>query len=386
MQPGARYETENSIIERQKCPKWIEDYTGNAEFCSSKKFLRITPLQGFGNKLNGILQGTLGAYWLDRCLLINWAYGDLLSTYSQKEHLNTDVEYQSAGSLQQNKVPKYEISFPKSFKGMKKLKSGKYLNPIIDMEVGFRDRFCTVIQAQQLDLGLMKRSREQLKRSRTLCVFLEKCILQSIIRPNEILRTSIAEIQKRWLSKDSVSVGVHLRMGDYISIKQEDQHFLKTGGDERVPKQALDLFWETVNLKAERLLKETGRKSSAIFIATDNQFALNASKYALGSESIYYTEGLYRHSDLEYRNDSSTIKMLTDWLLLSKAEIVIQGPWSTFIDKSLVYASRKQHIVRCHILPQKLKKKYLISQRNGWGCFKNVLKDTFKGPRAIDLV
>ena len=378
-----RYDTDHSILKQQECPSWIGDYTRNEKFCSSKKLLRITPLQGFGNKLNGVLQGTLGAYWLDRCLLVNWNYGDLISTYSQKKKQITDMnmKYQSAQSLL-NKEQRYEISFPKSFKGFQKLKH--YSNPIIDMKVGFRDRFCTIVQAQQLDLGLTKQSRERLKRSRILCVFLEKCILQNVLRPKEVLKASIGKIQQQWLRKDSVSIGIHLRMGDYISIKREDQHFLKTAGDERVPLHALDLFWEAVNLKVERVLKKKGEKNPSIFIATDNQVALDAAKYAISPGNLHYTEGVFRHSDLSYRNGSSSIKMLTDWFLLSKADIVIQGPWSTFIEKSLVYSNKEQDIIRCHILPQKVTHENLFSQKNGWGCFENVLKDTLKGPRAID--
>jgi len=368
----------NLLLQNQECPKWIKNYTRNENFCKNKKILRITPLQGFGNKLNGVLQGALGAYWLDRCLVIDWNFGALLSTYSlgaKVRNLSPFVEGKE----------KYKLSFPKTFKGLQKIKSLLFLDPILDMKVGYRDRFCAVVQAQQLNIGLRKQYRVKLQKNNVLCVFLEKCILQEILRPKEELKISIANIRRKWLRKGSTSIAMHVRMGDYISVKHEDQHFLKTGGDERVPKHALDLFWKTANLLAVKAFYETEKNLSSIFIATDNQFALEAANYALGSSNLYYSEGLFRHSDLDVRNDSSGLKMLTDWFLLSEADVVIQGPWSTFMEKALVYSNRKQRIFRCHVVLNKVNLGKAISHKNDWGCFENVLRDTFKGPRAIDF-
>ena len=377
-----RYDSDDLALKQQECPSWTKDFTRNEKNCLNKKFLRITPLLGFGNKLNGILQGALGAYWLDRCLLINWSYGDLLSTYLQKEYTITGMKNLAVSRRPQNTK---KISFPRSSKAFKKLKVARYSELILDMKVGYRDMFCTAVMAQQIDVGLTRQKREQLTRTNTLCVFLEKCILQNVVRPKVPLKISITKIKEKWMSNNSISIAAHIRMGDYISIEQEDQHVLKTGGDMRIPRHALDLFWKTVKFKAEEVLGKTEKSNFSIFMSADNQFALDDASHALGSGNVYHTKGSFRHSDLDYRNDSSAIKMLTDWFLLSEADIVIQGPWSTFVEKALVYSNRKQHIIRCHILPQMVNHESLILQKNGWGCFENVMKDTFKGPRAVDF-
>ena len=295
--------------------------------------------------------------------------------------MSKSMKYLSTSKKQQNR----KIPFPRSLKALRKLNFARYFDRILDMKVDYRDRFCTLLMTHQIDLGLTRQQREQLTGANTLCVFLEKCILQNIIRPKEMLKRSIAKTKEKWMSTDSISIAVHVRMGDYISIEQEDQHILKTRGDERIPRHALAIFWETVNFKAKEMLSITGKREASIFLATDNQFALDDASHALGSGKVYHTKGSFRHSDLDHVNDSSTIKMLTDWFLLSEADVVIQGPWSTFVEKALVYSKRKQHIIRCHILPHRVNHTSLILQKNGWGCFENLMMDTIKGPRAVDL-
>ena len=90
-------------------------------------------------------------------------------------------------------------------------------------------------------------------------------------------------------------------------------------------------------------------------------------------------------SDSESEDKSSAKKMLLDWYLLSEADIVIQGPWSSFVEKALVYSRKNQKIIRCHPLTNTETRKDWIVKLDGWACFQNLLKDTFKGPRAVDI-
>ena len=64
--------------EKDFCPTWVRDFLPTKCLCQNRTLLTITPLQGFGNKLNGVLQGAVGAYLMNRCLLIDWKYNDFL--------------------------------------------------------------------------------------------------------------------------------------------------------------------------------------------------------------------------------------------------------------------------------------------------------------------
>lgn len=371
-------ETYAYSVDENLCPNWIHNLSRNKANCLNKKILRITPVQGFGNKLNGILQGAIGAYWLDRCLLINWSFND---------HLRTSFQQQYPAFIKKTS-DSYGLSFPSSFKGYENLKSIKNNSPILDMKVGYRDRLCRLIASpMKIDLGLSQKNVKQLHDSKILCVFLERCILREILSPSSTVLDAIHSVQNEWLKPDSISIALHLRMGDSISIAREDQHFLKTSGDVRIPLEVLDIFWESVKMLAKKYKYEnnTRKKAVSIFIATDSEISLEAAKTALRQEDLYYTSGIFLHSDLASRSDSSSIKMLSDWFLLSKADIVIQGPWSSFLEKALVFSSQTQQIIRCNEMkPGFTKHRKPFLKKHNWACFLSSLRDTIKGPRTID--
>lgn len=65
--------------EKDLCPAWVQDFLPTNRLCENRTRLTITPIKGFGNKLNGVVQGAVGAYIMNRCLLIDWNYNDMLS-------------------------------------------------------------------------------------------------------------------------------------------------------------------------------------------------------------------------------------------------------------------------------------------------------------------
>ena len=358
------------------CPEWTK-VSHQENDCPSRKYIRITPTLGFGNKLNGVLQGALGAYWLNRCLIIEWSYRGQLSNSSSW----------TAATAMHERIR--SLTFPKSYKDFQKLlRSSKNSALTLDMKVGYRDNFCRFVNSFASPIGLSERVREKMRQRKSLCIFLEGCILRGHLKPNRILQNKLNKIKNSWLKPDSVSVAIQVRMGDYISINKQYKKLgsdLMKSKDERIPPHVLNLFWVTAQAHASKDMIETSKKSVSYFLATDSRLALEDAKKVFPDQGIFYTFGNLRHSDLEVQDDSSEMKMLLDWFLLAEADIVIQGPWSSFVEKALVYSLREQQIVRCHSSEDdKIFNKNLIRRKDGWACFINNLQDTEKGPRAVD--
>lgn len=355
------------------CPYWTKE---RARSCVKQQNLYVKPVSGFGNKLNGVLQGYLIAHILNRCLVIDWSYDELLST-----------SLHSTRKMLEMKRKGKTVRFPRGWKGVKKMIAMRGRKPkILKLQVGFRDHFCTTIRSNDAELGLPKQLLKNMRKERTLCVFLEGCILQNFLRPNQELSRAIREVEKSWLKNESVSIAIQVRMGDYTSISPEEQHILNTTYDERIPYHILDLFWDTAKEQAEKEVQKRGMKYASFFIATDSALVREYARWAFREQNLHFTSGKFRHSDLDGLDRETNLKMLADWYLISLADLVIQGPWSTYVEKALLNSSKKQQIFRCHNLNGETKYMNIsmVSYKDDWGCFINILQDTSKGPRAVD--
>ena len=364
----------DSLSKAEFCPQWTKK---KASGCVEQQYLSITPTSGFGNMLNGVLQGYLIAYVLNRCLVVHWSYGEFLST---------SINHTNIMKLEA-KVEGMQLSFPTSLKGFKKLLATQERGvKNLKLDVGYRDQFCKVVRSNMSKLGLQSIHLKSLQKSKSLCVFLEGCILRHFLRPSRELSFAIRKIEAAWIRSDTISVAIQVRMGDYASISPSEQHILKTSYDKRIPYSILDLFWDTAKEQAEKELHKRGKKFISFFVATDSTIASDDARRAFQEEDIHFTAGKLRHSDLGSTNRQTDLKMLADWYLISQADIVIQGPWSSYVEKALLNSARKQQIVRCHSLHDgsERKNRRIISQKGDWGCFANVLQDTLKGPRAVD--
>lgn len=372
---------QDSFSKIRFCPQWT---TVKASDCIQQQFLSITPNSGFGNMLNGVLQGYLIANMLNRCLHIHWRHDELLSTsmnYTSK--MKDEVDSGGFGGLGLGEP------FPSSARGLKKLieiheRGAHNLN----LDVGFRDRFCTMIRSNRvkLKLGLEKQVLKSLRKHKTLCVFLEGCIFKHFLRPNNELSSAISKVENAWRRIDTISVAIQVRMGDYASIGPSEQNILNTGYDKRIPNHVLDLFWDTAKDQAEKEVHKRGMKFASFFIATDSAIASDDAKKAFQELDVYFTTGKLRHSDLGSVDLDTDLKMLSDWYLISRADIVIQGPWSSYVEKALLNSARKQRIIRCRSLyaGSELNNRRIVKYKGDWGCFASVLQDTLKGPRAVD--
>ena len=95
------------------------------------------------------------------------------------------------------------------------------------------------------------------------------------------------------------------------------------------------------------------------------------------------TRGKATHNFLMGEGLDSLRKMLQDWLILSRADLVVLGPWSTFSEKSLLL--RKNRVaIRC--VENKImhcRKEDIILSNGNWMCVSTVVQDTWKGIRSI---
>jgi len=350
------------------------------------KLLKVTPTEGFGNKLNGVLQGVLSAHMLDRCLMIDWIYSDVLSTSLSSSDFPqlTKPEKIPAKKLRSKK----SLIFPST---AAKVNIQNYMRrktrteQVIEMKVGYRDKFCTYVSSSMDPFDLPEKYWKYLKKRKMLCTFLEGCILRNYIQPNNLLQTNINSFVKTWLKPDSISVALHVRMGDYVNIGEMG---LEGKKDVRVPLSALDTFWHAALWKSKKLMRTTKKLHASFFLATDGQIALDSAKKAFKGQNFFHTIGKFQHSALKQPSDEleSTYKMLTDWFLISKADIIIQGPWSSYVEKALVYSTLDQEILRCHAMDESIAVRTDFQVPNmTWGCTQNILQDTYKGPRAVEI-
>lgn len=362
------------------CPSWIEAHINDDSHCESRKILQVSPAQGFGNKLNGVLQGIVGAYLLDRCLILDWKYNNMLNISAPL----LQKRYKTFEGLAKFGVGSKK--FPAKEKELVDLLHAKSLNDqLLIMHVGYRDRLCRLLLSpkfNKVSLGISYHSLSKKRKNRTLCVFLERCIMHQVVRPNVMLKNALNSFNKMW-RKNKILMAIQIRMGDYASyhdLKQSSHNI-----DERVPPRALNIFWKAAKAYERKYISDGGADSIDYFIATDNNFALEAAKVAFGSENILHTRGNFQHSDSKSVDISSSLKMFLDWFLISEADIVIQGPWSTFVEKAIVFSAKKQHIIRCSNVKDVVNELNWIVKDDDWICSQNVLRDTRKGPRAVEL-
>lgn len=371
--------------EKDLCPAWVQDFLPTNRLCENRTRLTITPIKGFGNKLNGVVQGAVGAYIMNRCLLIDWNYNDMLS-FTQESVKKAEFNILKQKQARKKKLPKFY--FPKGKLGFKKFVANKYTKEfVVEMGVGYRDRLCKLLHSVEpnaLSLGLSEQVIKKTQRKNSLCGFLEGCILHQVLTPSLELESILTDYRRMWLRNSTVSVAIQIRMGDRLSYHSTGIQGTQSH-DERIPIKMLKMFWMAAKSYAATVRSREGQTSTTYFIATDNRLALEAAKQALGPRNIFFIEGSFHHSDSESEDKSSAKKMLLDWYLLSEADIVIQGPWSSFVEKALVYSRKNQKIIRCHPLTNTETRKDWIVKLDGWACFQNLLKDTFKGPRAVDI-
>ncbi|CAL6338262.1 unnamed protein product [Bathycoccus prasinos] len=325
---------------------------------------------------------------MNRCLLIDWKYNDFLG-FAQDPLKNSEYNILKVKQKQMKGGGK-QLVFPTGKKGFNKFLASTYTKEfVIGMGVGYRDRLCKLLHSVEhtaLLLGLTEQVIKNTQKKNKLCSFVEGCILRQVLTPNLELEGMLSDYRSMWFKNGTVSIAIQIRMGDHLSYHsmgmQSTQRY-----DKRIPAKMLKVFWKAAELYAGMLRSHTHKEkiSTTYFVSTDNKLALEAAKQALGSRNIFFTEGSLHHSNSEFADRSSSRKMLLDWFLLSEADVVIQGPWSSFVEKALVYSRKKQKIVRCYPLTDTETKKDWIVRLDNWACFENLLKDTSKGPRAVDV-
>lgn len=113
----------------------------------NRRVIKIKPLQGFGNQLNGILQGVFIAAISNRCLQIDWKYTEVTDSIFKIETVKHSKVRTESTKIDGGSLKYKTISFPRKISNFEKnlniLKSG------IDLQllVHYRDRLCHLLRS-----------------------------------------------------------------------------------------------------------------------------------------------------------------------------------------------------------------------------------------------
>jgi len=134
-------------------------------------------------------------------------------------------------------------------------------------------------------------------------------------------------------------IALHIRMGDKLAFSNIAQ-----SGDERIPWKELPLFFNAAIKVAENV------SNVLYFLATDNMQVIDMAKDYLGKKLITIA-GTPSHLDLmPAYNKTGFWKLIMDWLMLAQADVIIHGPYSTFVEKALIYnyfQKKERMIIKC---------------------------------------
>jgi len=350
------------------CPVAFSDFLERQRFsCQLEEsrnvgVLRIKPVQGFGNQLNGVLQGFFGAAIFQKCLHVDWKYKELISSHFQLERTSRPTR----------KIEK-KLSFPNaekflSFSSLIKRKKGD-----LTIHVHYRDRVCDVVRDTKtgISMKLLSKEVDHLLRARgELCLFLESCMLRGLLGSRDH-----AHERQNMHTEENIIV-MHIRAGDSVAFPN-----ISVTQDERIPLTQLPLFWST----AEKMGKM--HRNPKYYIATDSVLVLDSAKARFG-EKLLHSQGIPSHDDLNSNHkNTDTKKLLIDWLNLANAATVIHGPWSTFTEKALVYNYFQQQerlVVKCASKESdECSPESVIEESTEWFCTKSFMRDGPKGPASF---
>ena len=324
--------------------------------------IHVRPVQGFGNQLNGVLQGFFAAAIFQKCLHIDWKYSELISSHFQLKR-----------ALEPMRKSGKNISFPKSEEFLSSSSLIKRKKGDIFLDVHYRDRVCDIVRNRRTGTSIKLLSFEidhELRTRGELCLFLESCMLRGLLGFSERAR------KRQDIHIEEQMIVMHIRTGDYVAFRN-----ISLTQDERIPLTQLPLFWRT----AEKVGKM--QRNPKYYIATDSVYVLDSAKARFG-EKLKYSQGIPSHSDLNPNHDNAnTKKILIDWLTLANAGTIIHGPWSTFTEKALVYnhfQKKETLIVKCASkLSGECPSENVIEESPEWFCTRSFMRDGPKGPASF---
>ena len=349
----------NAFFDRQK--------TKCRSLQSPSDWIRVAPVQGFGNQLNGVLQGLFSAAIFQKCLHIDWKFDELVGSNFRSRTFVTIGKRSS-------KARRRNLRFPagvSSYKRFANFVQNSRKNLLLD--VHYRDRFCELVEHANIsrDLNLLPREVENLLRVRgELCLFLENCMLQGLLEFRER-----ADIHQTSSENVPDIVVLHIRTGDSLAFSN-----ISVSRDERIPLTQLHLFWKA----AEKLGKM--RKDPRYYVASDNSQVIESALAYFG-DKLSTSEGSPSHVDLNPSHDtSSSLKIIRDWLTLAGADFVVHGPWSTFTEKALIYKhyqKKRRIIIKCTMkVLDMCSNESIVEESREWFCVRSTMRDSSKGPRS----
>jgi hypothetical protein len=355
------------------CPSILTDFFDRQRSkCGSSRslneWIQIAPIQGFGNQLNGVLQGLFSAAISQKCLHIDWKFDEIIGSNFRSGTFDTKLEKRRSKARKRNlRFPARVSSYKKFANFLQNSKENLLLN------VHYRDRFCELVEHVNIsrDLKFLPHEVENLLRVRgELCLFLENCLLQGLLES----RKHVDSHQTTFANGQDI-VALHIRTGDSFAFPN-----ISVSRDERIPLTQLHLFWKA----AEKLGKM--RKHPLYYVASDNSQVIESAKVYFG-DKLCTSEGLPSHVDLNpMHGTSGSSKIIRDWLVLAEADLVVHGPWSTFTEKALIYnyyQKKRRIIVKC--TTEALKKcsnESIVEESGDWFCVRSTLRDSSKGPRS----
>jgi len=345
------------------CPGWITAFSDfhNSEDCVNQRRAAVVvkPVNGFGNQINAVLQGFFIASRTSRCLEIKWALGKMLKT-----------NFSRARTSQNVRSSKIKVEFPTTSTRLKGLvrSANRQQHADILLRTSVRDSFCNLAQGQQeiffADKGAKYRE----------CYTLERCILREIFVMSDEIEYSINEIRP---DHDAVLIAVHIRMGDYVAFDMKDS------ADIRFAEQNVPLVLEAAKISGLQICeKKRNCKVTRYFVASDSSEVQKIARRYFGAGYLR-TRGKSTHNFLMGEGLDSLRKMLQDWLILSRADLVVLGPWSTFSEKSLLLRKNRVAIRCVENKSMHCRKEDIILSNGNWMCVSTVVQDTWKGIRSI---
>ena len=350
---------------------------------SNRKNRMFGPGNGLGNQLYGFAQGVSLAKFSKRQLLIEWKFHELF---------------------------RYTVRWlpHKKFLSSKKFPSLHYMlrssrASSIAYEGSYRDKICSLLSPTALDnlsrseldlrtallrVFLVNSSQaEEWYANRVICVRVVSCIFKNALEPTRVLRETLESVTSAVLVNEEL-ISMHVRLGDKemlkaVAQKQKDIHFEKG----RFLPMSFGIKMLEYALEYKSILKARGKKIR-FFIATDTPSFLEVARKYLGSE-LLVVDGVGSIGLTEYGDSDVMHRAALDFSLLSLADHVICGPWSTFVNTALLWGySPTKNIFQC-----KYESYWSVSKgasssafkSEAFSCRRTALRDYWKGAKPEPL-
>lgn len=323
------------------CPTLLNNFVLNQKTeCQvlDRSVIRIKPLQGFGNQLNGIVQGVFIAALSNKCLQIDWKYRELTDSVFEFENLSPTPSKERTEATKNEKVSlKYDtIIFPTQMRTFEKNLNVINSRKDLHLLVHYRDRLCKLLRSanrkffrDNFQMFLSPDNFIALQRKGELCLYFESCIMQGFLKSSAIDR-----IKQSSILQQRNMIALHIRTGDKFAFPNSST---LSSNDERIPSREIPVFFAAAKAIAKNFIN-----NSAYFLATDSLEVVKMGKDYFGQKLITVA-GDPAHLDLDTRYSNAAFwKLILDWFMLTESKVVIHGPWSTFAEKALLYKHFKK--------------------------------------------